>query len=160
MLRVNLICVGSLKEQYLRDACKEYIKRLGAFCDIKVTELSECRLTANPGESEVKTALSKEGEKILSLVKNTDYLISMCIEGQQMSSEQLSRTFEKLKLDSYSTVDIVIGSSFGLCESVKSRSNVKLSMSKMTFPHQLARVMVLEQVYRAFSISNNTKYHK
>lgn len=160
MLRVNLIVVGSLKEKYLRDACEEYVKRLGAFCKISVTELPEVRLGDRPSDKEIDTALGKEAEAILKLVGTADYLIAMCIEGKQISSPEFWEKLESVSLAGKSTVDIVIGSSFGLHSSVKDRADFKLSLSKMTFPHQLARVMVLEQTYRAFSIGANTKYHK
>ena len=161
MLNVNLITVGKLKESYLRDACAEYQKRLQAFCKLNIVELNESRLPDSPSEKEIKTALSNEGKAMMSLlIGNSCYNITMCIEGKQLSSVKFAEKLEKISVDGKSTVNIVIGSSFGIADEIKAMSDFKLSMSEMTFPHQLARVVLLEQVYRAFSISNNSKYHK
>lgn len=161
MTSVNLITVGKLKEAYLRDACNEYIKRLGAFCKISVIELNESKLGDNPSEVQILSALSAEAkamEQYIS-IKNS-YNIAMCIEGKMLSSPELSKAIEDSGISGKSTVNFIIGSSFGIDEGIKNKSDLKLSMSKMTFPHQLARVMLLEQVYRAFQISSNGKYHK
>ncbi len=161
MMNVNIICVGKLKEAYLRDACAEYIKRLGSFCRVNVIELSESRLSDNPSEKEIASALSQEAKLMQGyLTAKGAFNIAMCIEGGQLSSPELSRQIEKISVDGFSTVNFVIGSSFGIDADVKSQCKIRLSMSKMTFPHQLARVMLLEQIYRAFSISANSKYHK
>ncbi len=161
MLNVNLITVGKLKEGYLREACAEYAKRLGAFCKLNIVELNESRLSDNPSEKEIKTALSAEGKAMMNLLTaNNCYNITMCIEGKQLSSTELAEKTEKISVDGKSTLNIVIGSSFGIADEIKTLSDFKLSMSKMTFPHQLARVMVLEQLYRAFQINGGGKYHK
>lgn len=161
MLNVNLITVGKLKEGYLREACAEYAKRLQAFCKLNIVELNESRLSDNPSEKEIKTALSAEGKAMMSLLTgNNCYNITMCIEGKQLSSTELAEKTEKISVDGKSTLNIVIGSSFGIADEIKAMSDFKLSMSKMTFPHQLARVMVLEQLYRAFQINGGGKYHK
>ncbi|MBQ2824111.1 MAG: 23S rRNA (pseudouridine(1915)-N(3))-methyltransferase RlmH [Oscillospiraceae bacterium] len=161
MLNVNLITVGKLKESYLREACAEYAKRLQAFCKLNIVELNESRLSDNPSEKEIKTALSAEGKAMISLLTgNNCYNITMCIEGKQLSSTELAEKTEKISVDGKSTLNIVIGSSFGIADEIKAMSDFKLSMSKMTFPHQLARVMVLEQLYRAFQINGGGKYHK
>ena len=159
MLNINLIVIGKLKESYLREACAEYIKRLGAYCKIKVTELPEHRLPDNPSEKVISAALDSEAAQILSAAGN-DTIIAMCIEGKMMSSEELSKLFDKISVEGKSRVDIIIGSSFGLSDEVKKRADLRLSVSPMTFPHQLFRVMILEQVYRAFQISTGGKYHK
>ncbi len=159
MFNINLIVIGKLKESWLREACAEYTKRLGGCCRIKVTELPECRLPDSPSEKETAAALNTEAAAILSAAGG-DTVIAMCIEGQMMSSEELSRRLEKFAVEGKSSVSIVIGSSYGLSDRVKKAAALKLSMSPMTFPHQLARVMVLEQLYRAMSISGNGKYHK
>lgn len=161
MISVNIITVGKLKETYLRDACAEYIKRLGAFCKLNVVELNESRLSDNPSEKEILSALSQEAKAMEQYleIKNS-YNISMCIEGKLISSPELSQKIEEVSVNGKSTINLFIGSSFGIDESIKNRSDFKLSMSKMTFPHQLARLMLLEQVYRAFQISSNGKYHK
>ncbi len=161
MLNVNLITVGKLKESYLRDACAEYQKRLQAFCKLNIVELNESRLPDSPSEKEIKTALSNEGKAMMSLFSgNSCYNITMCIEGKQLSSVKFAEKLEKISVDGKSTVNIVIGSSFGIADEIKAMSDFKLSMSEMTFPHQLARVMLLEQLYRTFQINSGGKYHK
>lgn len=161
MLNVNLITVGKLKESYLREACAEYQKRLQAFCKLNIVELNESRLPDSPSEKEIKTALSNEGKAMMSLLSgNSCYNITMCIEGKQLSSVKFAEKLEKISVDGKSTVNIVIGSSFGIADEIKAMSDFKLSMSEMTFPHQLARVMLLEQLYRTFQINSGGKYHK
>ncbi|MGN0666114.1 MAG: 23S rRNA (pseudouridine(1915)-N(3))-methyltransferase RlmH [Huintestinicola sp.] len=160
MLNVNLITVGKLKEEYLRSACAEYIKRLGAYCKIKVIELPESRLPDNPSQKEISAALANEGKQISGYFRPDCANIAMCIEGKQMSSEKFSQTLTELGVRGKSTVNLIIGSSFGIDESIKQSADIRLSMSEMTFPHQLARVMLLEQLYRAFSIASGGKYHK
>ncbi len=160
MISINLICMGRLKEQYLRDACAEYIKRLGAFCRIQVTELSPKQLPENPSQAIIQNALEAEGRAILSKISAGSRIYSLCIEGKQLSSEELSHDIENSVGIGTGNLVFIIGSSFGLSCEVKNRSDLKLSMSKMTFPHQLARLMLLEQVYRAFQISVGGKYHK
>lgn len=158
MLTVNLICIGKLKENYLRDAQAEYTKRLGAFCKLNVIELSESKLPNNPSDSEIAKCIEAEGQIISSKLKG--YLIPMCIEGKHLSSEELSSKIDEISLNGMSEISFIIGGSYGLSNEVKQKADLKLSMSKMTFPHQLARVMLLEQIYRAFQISSNGKYHK
>ncbi|MGN0641994.1 MAG: 23S rRNA (pseudouridine(1915)-N(3))-methyltransferase RlmH [Huintestinicola sp.] len=160
MQNVNLITVGKLKESYLRDACAEYIKRLGAYCKLKVIELPESRLPDDPSEKEISAALDNEAKLISGYFKTDCANIAMCIEGKQLSSEKFSERLVKFGVDGKSTLNIIIGSSFGIAESIKKSADMRLSMSEMTFPHQLARVMVLEQLYRAFSIASGGKYHK
>ena len=160
MLNVNIICVGKLKEKFLTDAIKEYSKRLSAFCKLNITELDETKLPDRVSDSEIANALKSESEKILSKVGKDAFVIAMCIEGKMMSSEELSKLFDRVSVEGKSRVDIIIGSSFGLSDEVKKRADLRLSVSPMTFPHQLFRVMILEQVYRAFQISTGGKYHK
>lgn len=159
MLRVKIICIGKLKEKYLREAQAEYLKRLGAFCKAEVTELSEAKLPDNPSEALIKEGLKKEAKKILAEIPKGAFVYSLCIEGKGISSEELAAKIEENAAQT-SNVVFIIGSSFGLDDEVKKQSSFKLSFSKMTFPHQLARIMLLEQIYRAFSINNNSKYHK
>lgn len=159
MLSVQVICVGKLKENYWREACAEYGKRLQAFCRFSILELPESRLTENPSQAQIAAALNTEGEKILSAAGN-GALVALCIEGKQFSSEQLAKRIDAMSVNGVSSVSFVIGSSFGLSETVKAKADVQLSMSPMTFPHQLARVMLCEQIYRAFQIMNHGKYHK
>ena len=160
MMNVQILCVGKLKERYLRDACAEYIKRLGAFCKLSVVEINECKISNHPNQAEIERVLETEGIAILNKIPTQSYVIPMCIEGKQMSSEQLSQKFEQVALNGVSSVTFIIGGSYGLSNQVKQRADYRLSMSSMTFPHQLARVMLLEQIYRAFSITANAKYHK
>lgn len=160
MIAVNIICIGKLKESYLRDASAEYSKRLGAFCKLNITEIQPKRLPDQPSEAEIDAALSAEGKQILAKIPQNSKIVAMCIEGSQMSSEQLAKQFETDAVSGTGSLNFIIGGSFGLSDEVKKRADLKLSMSKMTFPHQLARVMLLEQIYRAFQINSGGKYHK
>ncbi len=160
MLNIQIICIGKLKEDYLRMACAEYQKRLGAFCRLQITELAPARLPENPNEAQIAAALDDEGSRILAKVSQSDALITLCIEGKELSSEKLSAEIDGYALKGISSLCFVIGGSHGISPAVKSKSSLRLSMSPMTFPHQLARVMLLEQIYRAFMISSGGKYHK
>ena len=159
-MNINIICVGKLKEDYLRAACAEYQKRLGAFCRLNITELTPARLPENPNDSQIAAALADEADRILAKISNNDAVFAMCIEGKMLSSETLSSEIDKLGVSGFGNISFIIGGSHGLDEKVKSRAKIRLSMSPMTFPHQLARVMLLEQIYRAFMISSGGKYHK
>lgn len=158
MLEVKLICVGKLKEAYWRDAVAEYQKRLSAFCRFSIIELSEARLLQNPGGAAIAQALEEEGRAILAAAGRSTVL-ALCIEGKPLSSEALAAQIEREAVGGASSLAFIIGSSHGLAEAVKARG-ARISMSPMTFPHQLARVMLCEQLYRAFSINAGTKYHK
>lgn len=160
MIAVNIICVGKLKESYLRDASAEYVKRLGAFCKLSIIEIQPKRLPDQPSEAELAAALSAEGKQISAKIPQNSKVIAMCIEGSQMSSKQLAKQFEADAVSGTGSLSFIIGGSFGLSDDVKKCADLKLSMSKMTFPHQLARVMLLEQIYRAFQINSGGKYHK
>ena len=161
MLKINIICIGKIKEKYFTDAVNEYEKRLTAFCKFSVIELNEERIRSNtPNESQIAEVIEAEGRRILQKIGASDYVAAMCIEGKLLSSEELSETLDKAALSGKSTVDFIIGGSYGLSDEVKRRADLRLSMSKMTFPHQLARVILSEQIYRAFEISTNGKYHK
>lgn len=160
MIGITIICEGRLKEKYLRDACEEYSKRLSAYCKLNIVELSPKRIPDNPSENEITNALELEGKEILSKIPNGAKVYAMCIEGKQMPSEKLARRISECSVQGYSNVVFIIGGSHGLSDEVKRRADFKLSMSEMTFPHQLARVMLLEQIYRAFQISTGGKYHK
>ena len=161
MLKINIICIGKIKEKYFTDAVGEYAKRLTAFCKFSVVELNEERIRSNtPNEAQIAEVIEAEGRRILQKIGASDYVAAMCIEGRLLSSEELSETLDKAALGGKSTVDFIIGGSYGLSDEVKRRADLRLSMSKMTFPHQLARVILSEQIYRAFEISTNGKYHK
>lgn len=160
-MNVNIICVGKLKEKYWRDACAEYLKRLGGFGKAMVIELTEARLPSLPSQGEIRAALSYEAKQMVPYLSEKGALnIAMCIEGKQLSSEELSKRLSDAGVFGLGTLNFYIGSSFGLLEEVKSECALKLSISRMTLPHQLCRVVLLEQIYRAFSISAGTKYHK
>ncbi len=160
MLKITLITVGKLKEQYLRDAVSEYEKRLTTLCNLKCVEVDAVKLPDNPNDSQISSALDSEAVKILVNIPNGAYVIPMCIEGKQLSSEELSQKFDNLGVSGQGSICFIIGGSYGLSDKVKSKADFKLSMSKMTFPHQVARVMLLEQIYRAFKILQGGTYHK
>ena len=161
MIKINLITVGKLKEKYWRDACAEYAKRLSAFCDLQIVELAESRLSDSPSQKEITIALENEAKAMSQYLERKQALnIAMCIEGRQFASATLADKLNDYFVSGYSTINFIIGSSFGISEQVKKQCQLKLSMSEMTFPHQLARVMLLEQIYRCFQIQNHTKYHK
>lgn len=159
MMNVKFITLGTLKEAYWRDAAAEYEKRLGAFCRFEMVQLKEERISDNPSENEIKNALSKEADRILAEIPPKAYCVAMCVEGKQLSSEELAQKVDEVALER-GNICFIIGSSFGLSEQVKQRADMRLSVSKLTFPHQLMRVVLLETVYRAFNISKGTKYHK
>lgn len=160
-MNVNLIAVGKLKESYWREACAEYSKRLKGFCRLTVTELSESRLAEAPSEKEISAALAAEGKEMLPYLNGKDsFNISLCIEGKSLSSEKLAEKMLSAAVSGKSTINFFVGSSFGISEEIKQKCDFRLSMSEMTFPHMLARVMLLEQIYRAFQINNGGKYHK
>lgn len=161
MLRVNIICIGKIKEKYFTDAINEYSKRLSAFCKFSVIELPEEKIrNNNPNQAQIDEVIEAEGKRILQKIGASDYVAAMCIEGKLMSSEELSKTLDSVSLSGKSTVSFIIGGSYGLSDEVKKRSDLRLSMSRMTFPHQMARMILSEQIYRAFEISTNGKYHK
>lgn len=160
MIKIKIIALGKLKEGYLRQASEEYLKRLSTFAKVEITELEPVRLSDNPQNAEIEKALDIEATQILKKLDPNDYVVAMCIEGSQMSSEELSEKLSSLiNLGSGSFV-FIIGSSFGLSNEVKKRADLKISFSKMTFPHQLFRIMLLEQIYRAFKIKQGSNYHK
>jgi 23S rRNA (pseudouridine1915-N3)-methyltransferase len=160
MLHIRVVCVGKLKEKYFVDAAKEYIKRLSGSCRIEVDEVSEAYLPQNPSAAEIEAALKAEAAAIESRLIPGGAVAALCIEGQQVDSRGVARILEAAMASGRPKVSFVIGSSHGLHESVKKRADTRLSMSRMTFPHQLARIMLLEQLYRGFSILEGGKYHK
>ena len=160
MMNVNIICIGNLKEEWWRSACAEYAKRLSAFCKFSIIELSETRIAKSPTAGDIAKVLEDEGERILAKCRPGDLVMAMCIEGKIISSEEFAADFASAALNGKSTIDIIIGGSYGLSPAVKQRADMKLSMGRMTFPHQLARVMLCEQIYRAFSINSGSQYHK
>ena len=161
MLKINIICIGKIKEKYFSDAIAEYTKRLGAFCKFTIVELAEEKIRDNiPNQAQISEVLLAEGRSILKKISPSDYVAALCIEGKLISSEELSKTLDSLAVSGKSAVSFVIGGSYGLSGEVKSRADLRLSMSRMTFPHTMARMILTEQIYRAFEISTNGKYHK
>ena len=150
---IKIITVGSIKEKYLKDAIEEYTKRLSKYTNIEIVEVKD------EGLVEPKKAISLEEEKILKHINDKDYIITLEIEGRQLSSEEFAEKLDRIQLES-SNITFIIGGSYGLSQNIKDKSRMHLSFSKMTFPHQLFRVLLLEQIYRAFKINNNESYHK
>ena len=160
MLSVHLICVGKLKEKFYLAACAEYQKRLSAYCKLELTELLEERLPQHPSRAQIDAALEREAAAIRGKIPQNSCLVALCVEGKPHSSEELARLVRTWQDSAARHLVFVIGGSFGLAESLKKEAKVRLSMSPMTFPHHLARVMVLEQIYRAFKINEGSSYHK
>ncbi len=159
-MNINIVCVGKLKERYWTDAVTEYLKRLSRYCRMEIVELKEARLPDHASPAEEEQVKTVEGESILRSLSADSYVIALDVKGKQLSSEQLSEKIENLALEGRSTVDFIIGGSLGLSEAVRKRADFRLSFSAMTFPHQMMRVILLEQIYRAFKISRNEPYHK
>lgn len=159
MLKIKIITVGSLKESAMREICAEYTKRLSAYCSLEICELRESRLPDSPSASQINASLAEESALIAAQIPKNSICIPLCVEGKQLSSEELAE-----KVDSFccraSCICFIIGSSYGLSDEIKSKGELKLSFSKMTFPHQLMRVILLEQIYRAFMINAGRTYHK
>ena len=160
MLSVYLICVGKLKEKFYQDACAEYIKRLSPYCRLTLVELPEEKLPQDPSQAQIDAALEKEAAAIRAKLAPGASLVALCVEGRMRSSEELSGLLSDWSSRGGSSLSFLIGGSYGLHASLKAEAWARLSMSPMTFPHHLARVMVLEQVYRAFQIAAGTRYHK
>ena len=160
MLDVHILCVGKLKEKFYMEAAAEYVKRLGGYCRLTLTELPEERLPKSPSRAQIDAALEKEAAAIRAKLPPNSSLVALCVEGKLRSSEDLARMVAEWSLGSAKHLVFLIGSSYGLHPSLKGQAWVKLSMSPMTFPHHLARVMLLEQVYRAFKINEGSDYHK
>lgn len=159
-MKIKLITVGKIKEKFFKDAILEYSKRLSKFCNLEIIEVQDEMTPDKATDIENQKILEKEGDRILSKIKDSDFLITLEIEGKKLSSEDLAKKLSSICLSGQSTIDFVIGGSLGLDKKVKARSDFSLSFSDMTFPHQLMRVIVLEQIYRAFKINANEPYHK
>ena len=159
-MNIKLICIGKLKEKYWKDAVIEYSKRIGGYAKVSITELKEVKLPNNPSEADEKNVIIKEGHEILSCVNQNDYIIALAIEGKNLNSLELADKIEELALKGISDIIFIIGGSLGLSDEVIKRADLKLSFSRMTFPHQMMRVILLEQIYRSFKIIRNESYHK
>lgn len=160
MLSVKLICVGRMKEKFYAEAFGEYMKRLQPYCKLQLTEAPEQRLSESPSPKELEKALDREAEDILAAIPGDSYVAALCIEGRELSSEALAELVFKVEGSGRPRMCFIIGGSYGLSPRVKARADLKLSMSPMTFPHHLARVMLSEQLYRSFKINEGSRYHK
>ena len=159
-MRINIVCVGKIKEKYLKLGIDEFKKRLSKYCKLEIIELEDEKAPENLSDKEMLMIKEKEGKKILSKSKDNSYVIALAIDGNNLSSDELAETINKLGVRGVSNITFVIGGSLGLSDEVLSRADYKLSFSKMTFPHQLMRLILLEQVYRAYRINNGEPYHK
>lgn len=160
MQKVSVICVGKLKEKFYTEAVAEYTKRLSRHCKLEILELPECRLGDDPSPAEIQKALATEAAAIRDRLPKGGAVIAMCIEGKSCSSQELSRRITEFGVMGKTQLTFLIGGSFGLDEGLKKEADWRLSMSPMTFPHHLARIMLLEQIYRAYQIAEGTRYHK
>lgn len=159
MIKITLITLGKLKEKYLREASLEYEKRLSRYCKLDIIELEPVRLSERPSQSEIDSALQREAEMIIKKIPESTQVYSLCVEGKPLSSEEFAKKNDSL-INSGRGLTFIIGSSYGLDEQVKKLSDFRLSLSQMTFPHQLFRIMLLEQIYRSFKINEGSTYHK
>lgn len=159
-MNITVICVGKLKEKFYIDAAAEYTKRLSGYCKLKLLELAEEKLPQSPSQAQIDNALQKEAAAIRAKLPPNAAVVALCIEGKPRSSEELAKLMRSWEQGSVKNPVFLIGSSYGLDETLKKEATVRLSMSPMTFPHHLARVMLLEQIYRAFTINAGAKYHK
>ncbi len=160
MIKIKIISLGKLKEKYLREASAEYEKRISGYAKLEIVELEPERLSEAPSASQIEAALKSEAERIIKRIEQGSYTVAMCIEGIQTDSNEFGRLIEQKTNDGVGSFTFIIGSSYGLHESVKQRANLKISFSQMTFPHQLFRIMLLEQIYRGFKINEGARYHK
>lgn len=160
MQKVTVLCVGKLKEKFYADAVAEYSKRLKRHCTLEIVELPESRLPEDPSPAEIRQALAAEAELIEARLPKGGAVIAMCIEGKELSSPALAEKVQQFGLNGASQLTFLIGGSVGLDESLKKKADLRLSMSPMTFPHHLARIMLLEQIYRAYQILAGSRYHK
>lgn len=160
MLSVKLICVGKMRERFYLDAFEEYRKRLQACCRLELVEIPEQRLPEQPSGKEIAAALEREGKEILKAIPADAWVVALCVEGGQIPSEGMAALISQREGSGKPKLCFVVGGSFGLSDTVKCRADQRLSMSKMTFPHHLARVMLMEQLYRGFKINEGSRYHK
>ena len=157
-MKINIIAVGKIKEKYLKEAIEEYKKRLSKFCSLNIIEIDEC-VAKVENDANIKKSIDDESKSIISKIKN-EYVIALDIDGKEYSTLELSDKINDIKLKGVSEISFIIGGSYGLSDTIKKRADLRLSFSKLTFPHQLFRVILLEQIYRVFKIENNEPYHK
>lgn len=159
-MKIRVIAIGKIKEQYLKEGIKEYIKRISPFCDISIIEVNDQPIADNPSEKDIEKTINIEGENVLKLIKNNDYVIALDLNKKEMDSIEFSNYLIKKLEISGSNLTFVIGGSYGLSDALKARANDSISLSKMTFLHQMTRLILLEQIYRAFKIYHHQTYHK
>ena len=159
-MKITILCVGKVKEKFYRDAIDEFSKRLSRYCKLEIVEVADEKTEEQASETEIRIIKEKEGERLLKNIKEDAYVITLCIDGKQLDSEELCEKMEKLGVQGTRHIYFVIGGSLGLSENIIKRADFKLSFSKMTFPHQLMRVILLEQIYRGYRIMNHEPYHK
>lgn len=159
-MNITVVSVGKIKDKFMISGIKEYSKRLSRYCKLKLVEVDDEKAPENLSEAEMEIVKAKEGDRILSKVSDSTYIVALVIEGEQISSEELSSKIDNLALRGNSDITFIIGGSLGLSKDIINKSNYKLSFSKMTFPHQLMKMILLEQIYRAFRISRGEPYHK
>ena len=158
-MKINIICLGKIKEKYLQDGINEYTKRISKYADIKIIELPDEPIPDNPSEKEIKQVKKKEAEKIKSQIGQHDFVCILDFKGKELTSEELAQEISAITISGYSTIDFIIGGTLGLTRELVKNSNFVLSFSKLTFPHQLIRLFLTEQIFRCFKIINNEKYH-
>ena len=159
-MKINILCIGKIKESYLVEAISEYSKRLSKYVDLNIIELSEEKMGDNPSEKEILDVKNKEASRLASQINEKDYVIALNLNKKELTSEEFASKINEVRMARFSVIDFVIGGSYGLGEEVLKKAQFQLSFSKMTFPHQLFRVILLEQIYRAFKILSNETYHK
>ena len=159
-MKIKVITVGKLKENYLRDGVQEYVKRLSRFTKVEQIELTDEKTPDKASIKENQIILAKEGQRIMDKIEKNDFVLALAIEGKNLSSEELSQKISEITLNGFSTITFVIGGSLGLDQEVKNRANVLLSFGKMTLPHQLMKLVLMEQIYRSFMIQTGSPYHK
>ncbi len=158
-MNINVLCVGKIKEKYFTDAIAEYSKRLSRFVKLNIIEVADEKIPDNASEKEMEIVKNKEGERILSKLPANSFAVTLCVEGKELSSTELAAKISDVSMTS-SNITFIIGGSLGLSDDVKAASHLRLSFGRITLPHQLIRVVLLEQLYRAFKINNNETYHK
>ena len=158
-MKIKIYCIGKIKEQYLKDGINEYVRRISPYSAIEIIEVADSKVKDNPNDSDVSKAKNEEGERVLKLLKN-DYLIGLDLNKPEFTSEEFAQFINKKFVEGGSNISFVIGGSYGLSDALKARCNSSISLSKLTFLHQMTRLILLEQIYRAFKILNNETYHK
>ena len=158
-MKIKIYCIGKIKEQYLKDGINEYLKRISAYSNIEIIEVADSKVKDNPNSSDIEKAKNEEGDRVLKLLKN-DYLIGLDLNKKEQTSEEFAEFLHCKLVEGGSNISFVIGGSYGLSDALKKRCNTSISLSKLTFLHQMTRLILLEQIYRAFKILNNETYHK